>query len=98
MNDMLQLASIPHAILPPENKTYCTTDEWYVALAEMHMAQLIFQHNDLVTTEDDCRMSMLHDSSFVSQRKIIDSRSSDLLMIAGQPSLKAGLLNFPGTK
>ncbi|TVY90417.1 hypothetical protein LAWI1_G007253 [Lachnellula willkommii] len=55
MNDMLQLANIPRAVLPLENKTYSTTDEWYVALAEMHMAQLIFQHNDLVTTEDDCR-------------------------------------------
>jgi aminoglycoside phosphotransferase (APT) family kinase protein len=55
MNDMLQLANIPRAVLPPENKTYSTTDEWYVALAEMHIAQLIFQHNDLVTTEDDCR-------------------------------------------
>ncbi|KAG9245436.1 phosphotransferase [Calycina marina] len=55
MNDMLQLANIPRAVLPPENKTYSTIDEWYVALAEMHMAQLIFQHNDLVTTENDCR-------------------------------------------
>jgi aminoglycoside phosphotransferase (APT) family kinase protein len=55
MNDMLQLANIPRAVLPPENKTYDTTDEWYIALAEMHMSQLIFQHNDLVTTEDDCR-------------------------------------------
>ena len=55
MNDMLQLANIPHAVLPPENKTYSTTDEWYAAMAEMHIAQLIFQHNDLVTTEDDCR-------------------------------------------
>ncbi|PVH76961.1 hypothetical protein DL98DRAFT_550882 [Cadophora sp. DSE1049] len=49
------LANIPRAVLQPENKTYDTTDEWYVALAEMHIAQLIFQHNDLVTTEDDCR-------------------------------------------
>ncbi|KAK2626189.1 hypothetical protein QTJ16_004451 [Diplocarpon rosae] len=55
MNDMLQLANIPPAVLPPEDQTYSTTDEWYVALAEMHMAQLIFQHNDLVTSEDDCR-------------------------------------------
>ncbi|TVY17901.1 hypothetical protein LARI1_G004197 [Lachnellula arida] len=55
MNDMLQLANIPRAVLPPEDKTYRTTDEWYEALSEMHMAQLIFQHNDLVTTEDDCR-------------------------------------------
>ncbi|KAK3369100.1 hypothetical protein B0T24DRAFT_533558 [Lasiosphaeria ovina] len=55
MNNMLQLANIPRAALPPEERTYGTADEWYVALAEMHMAQLIFQHNDLVTTADDCR-------------------------------------------
>ncbi|KAH9224627.1 phosphotransferase [Leptodontidium sp. 2 PMI_412] len=55
MNNMLQLANIPRATLPPEDRTYGTADEWYVALAEMHIAQLIFQHNDLVTTADDCR-------------------------------------------
>ncbi|RFU32577.1 hypothetical protein B7463_g3765, partial [Scytalidium lignicola] len=55
MNNMIQLANIPRAILPLENKTYRTADEWYVASAEMHMAQLVFQHNDLVSTEDDCR-------------------------------------------
>ncbi|KAL3420278.1 phosphotransferase [Phlyctema vagabunda] len=55
MNDMLQLANIPWAVLPPEDKSYSRADHWYTALAEMHIAQLIFQHNDLVTTEDDCR-------------------------------------------
>ncbi|KAK1977617.1 phosphotransferase [Colletotrichum cereale] len=55
MNNMIRLANIPRAVLPPEDQTYWTADEWYVALAEMHMAQLVFQHNDLVTTEDDCR-------------------------------------------
>jgi aminoglycoside phosphotransferase (APT) family kinase protein len=55
MNNMVQLANIPRDALPPEEKTYRTADDWYVALAEMHMAQLVFQHNDLVTTEDDCR-------------------------------------------
>ncbi|KAI9163525.1 hypothetical protein HJFPF1_05142 [Paramyrothecium foliicola] len=55
MNNMIRLSNIPRAILPPEDKTYKTADEWYVALAEMHIAQLIFQHNDLVTSENDCR-------------------------------------------
>ncbi|TVY81301.1 hypothetical protein LSUE1_G005200 [Lachnellula suecica] len=55
MNDMLQLANIPRCVLPQEDKTYATTHDWYLALAEMHIAQLIFQHNDLVTTENDCR-------------------------------------------
>lgn len=55
MNNMIQLANIPRAVLPLEDKTYRTADEWYVALAEMHIAQLVFQHNDLVSTADDCR-------------------------------------------
>lgn len=55
MADMVRLANIPRGVLPPESKTYETADEWYAALADMHMAQLIFQHNDLVTSEDDCR-------------------------------------------
>jgi hypothetical protein len=55
MSNMIQLAHIPPAALPNEDKIYRTADEWYVALAEQHMAQLIFQHNDLVKSADDCR-------------------------------------------
>ncbi|KAL2020614.1 hypothetical protein VTK56DRAFT_8104 [Thermocarpiscus australiensis] len=55
MTDMVRLANIPRAVLPPEGETYDSADEWYVALAEMHLAQLVFQHNDLVKSEDDCR-------------------------------------------
>ncbi|CZS96554.1 uncharacterized protein RAG0_05830 [Rhynchosporium agropyri] len=55
MSSMTQLAHIPPSILPLENETYATADEWYVALADMHLAQLTFQHNDLVSSEDDCR-------------------------------------------
>ncbi|RFU32457.1 hypothetical protein B7463_g3888, partial [Scytalidium lignicola] len=55
MTDMIRLANIPRGVLPPKGKTYDTADEWYTALADMHIAQLIFQHNDLVTSEDDCR-------------------------------------------
>jgi len=32
-----------------------TTDEWYFALAEVHIVQLVFQHNDFVVTADDCK-------------------------------------------
>ncbi|CZT06003.1 hypothetical protein WAI453_005261 [Rhynchosporium graminicola] len=55
MNDMLQLAGIPSSILPPREQTYSTADEYYTELANMHLAQLIFQQNDLVTSADDCR-------------------------------------------
>ncbi|KAH9212667.1 hypothetical protein DL95DRAFT_368171 [Leptodontidium sp. 2 PMI_412] len=55
MSSMTQLAHIPPSTLPLENETYATADEWYEALANMHLAQLIFQHNDLVSSEDDCR-------------------------------------------
>ncbi|RDL35399.1 Uncharacterized protein BP5553_07330 [Venustampulla echinocandica] len=55
MNNMLQLAGIPRSILPPREKTYGTADEYYTELADMHLAQLVFQHNDLVASADDCR-------------------------------------------
>ncbi|KAH7327354.1 hypothetical protein BKA65DRAFT_510451, partial [Rhexocercosporidium sp. MPI-PUGE-AT-0058] len=55
MSSMTQLAHIPPSLLPLANETYATADDWYEALANMHVAQLVFQHNDLVTSEDDCR-------------------------------------------
>ena len=55
MSNMVQLANIPRAVFPSRDKTYGTANEWYVELARMHMAQLVFQHNDLVQTADDCR-------------------------------------------
>lgn len=55
MSNMVQLANVPPAIFPPEGTTYQTADEWYVALADMHLATLVFQHNDMVSSEDDCR-------------------------------------------
>ncbi|KAK2037622.1 phosphotransferase [Colletotrichum somersetense] len=55
MNNMVNLSNIPKSVLPSEGTTYQTADEWYVALAEMQMATLLFQHNDMVSSEDDCR-------------------------------------------
>lgn len=55
MTDMIRLAHVPRSVLPPEGTTYDTADGWYIALAEMHIAQLMFQHNDAVVSEDDCR-------------------------------------------
>lgn len=55
MNDMLQLANMPSASFPPEPKTFQSADEYYVNLARGHLAQLVFQQNDLVKSADDCR-------------------------------------------
>jgi hypothetical protein len=55
MTNMVHLANIPKSIFPSEGTTYKTADEWYVALAEMQIATLLFQHNDIVSSEDDCR-------------------------------------------
>ena len=50
-----RIANIPTAALPSKDRMYNTANDWYTALAEMHVAQLVFQHNDLVKTADDCR-------------------------------------------
>lgn len=55
MSSMTQLGYIPAAVFPAQDTTFATADEWYVQLAKMHLAQLAFQHNDLVSNEDDCR-------------------------------------------
>lgn len=55
MSSMTKLGNIPAAIFPAQDTTFATADEWYVQLANMHLAQLVFQHNDLVSDEDDCR-------------------------------------------
>lgn len=55
MSNMVQLANIPKSIFPSKDTTYQTADEWYTALADMHIATLLFQHNDMVSSEDDCR-------------------------------------------
>lgn len=55
MSNMTQLAHIPPAIFPAKDTTFKTADEWYLELSKMHLAQLLFQHNDLVSSEDDCR-------------------------------------------
>lgn len=53
MNDLVVHTNMPPRILP--SQTYDSADEWYIALADMHMAQLAFQHNDAVEDEEDAR-------------------------------------------
>ena len=55
MSDMLQLANIPSTIFSPKDKTFRSAEEYYLNLARGHLIQLIFQHNDLVKSADDCR-------------------------------------------
>ncbi|KAF5564481.1 hypothetical protein FNAPI_2189 [Fusarium napiforme] len=55
MYDMVCKASIPKSVLPSSNKIYRSADEWYAASAAIHMAQLLFEHNDIVDSEDECR-------------------------------------------
>lgn len=69
MNNMIQRANIPRSVLPPAKQTYESADDWYTALAEMHIAQLLFQHNDLVRSEDDCRNKYVARQLFYSLAK-----------------------------
>ncbi|QPH19961.1 hypothetical protein C2857_005258 [Epichloe festucae Fl1] len=55
MSNMVQLSNIPKSIFPPKGTIYQNADEWYTILAEMQIATLLFQHNDMVSSEDDCR-------------------------------------------
>lgn len=53
INSLVDHARVPPCVLP--STTHATANEWYSALADMHLAQLVFQHNDAVEDEDDAR-------------------------------------------
>ncbi|OIW35492.1 phosphotransferase family protein [Coniochaeta ligniaria NRRL 30616] len=55
INDLPRNANYPKHLLPPEDKTYSSSHEWYSLFADRHITQLIFQHNDAVESEADCR-------------------------------------------
>ncbi|KAK1623407.1 hypothetical protein BDP81DRAFT_503674 [Colletotrichum phormii] len=55
MSNMVKLSNVPESVLPAKGTMYQTADDWYVKLAEMQMATLLFQHNDIISSEDDCR-------------------------------------------
>lgn len=47
--------NIPLSILAAEPLNHSTTAEWYSALADIHLTQLTFQHNDVFRDEEDMR-------------------------------------------
>ena len=55
MATIVHQSNIPRSILPAKDTTYHTADAWYTALADLHLATLLFQHNDMVESADDCR-------------------------------------------
>ena len=56
MNNVVEFTNnIPLSILPTQPQNYSTTTEWYSALADTHLTQLAFQHNDVFRDEEDMR-------------------------------------------
>jgi hypothetical protein len=53
MGDIVVHTNAPLSTLP--SQTYASADDWYHALADMHMAQFAFQCNNAVEDEDDAR-------------------------------------------
>ena len=51
MNELRIHTNMPLQLLP--SRTYETAREWYSALADMHMAQLVVQYNDATEDDDD---------------------------------------------
>lgn len=55
MNELVGIGGLPLTMLPPVNKTYATSREYYQTLADAHLAHLVFQKNDAVLSPPDCR-------------------------------------------
>lgn len=54
-NDLVIMGGLPPSVLPPSNKTYSTSHEYYQAMADMHLTHLSFQHNSAVLSPPDGR-------------------------------------------
>lgn len=54
LSDLVISGGIPPCVLPP-TKTYSTSDEYYQAMADMHLTHLALQHNNAVTSPPDGR-------------------------------------------
>jgi hypothetical protein len=55
MNNLVEHTGIPSSILPTAPHNYASTTAWYSALADMHLTQLTFQHNDAIDSASDAR-------------------------------------------
>ncbi len=55
MTAIVHQSNIPKSIYPAKDTTYPTADAWYTTLADIQLATLLFQHNDIVESEDNCR-------------------------------------------
>lgn len=53
MNSLVEFAGVIPSLLPSQQHYTSTT--WYSAMADMHLAQITFQHNDAVLDEEDAR-------------------------------------------
>lgn len=51
MSSLVEFTSIVPTLLPSQQ--YSTADEWYSALADMHLSQFVFQRNDAVKDDDE---------------------------------------------
>lgn len=67
MNDLIVHTKMPTGILP--DKTYDAVKEWYVSLADMHMAQFTLQYNDAAEDDGDVRDKYVARKLF---RRVID--------------------------
>lgn len=55
MSQLANFARVPHFLLPPTERTFGSSSEYYSALADMHLQQLSFQRNQAIDSADDCR-------------------------------------------
>ncbi len=89
MNDLIIQGGIPPSVLPPEHTTYSTSDEWYSALADLHVAHLAFQRNKAIDSADDCRDKFVARHLFrqrVRQGKLLEKATANPTVASGAPN------------
>ncbi|KAI0380691.1 phosphotransferase family protein [Hypomontagnella monticulosa] len=85
MIDIVVHTDAPASVLP--SKTYDSADEWYTALADMHLSQLVFQRNDAVDDEDDA-----HDK--YAARQLFRNLATEKRLFSDMPAPEDGFRLF----
>lgn len=86
MNNIAIHTSAPASILP--NQTYAFADEWFKAMADMHMAQLVFQHNDAVENKIDAREKYVVRQLFrrlAAEKRLVPGSQEDFILSSEDP-------------
>ncbi|KAG9255097.1 uncharacterized protein F5Z01DRAFT_681155 [Emericellopsis atlantica] len=77
MNQLVSCANYPPSRLPPKERTFASANEYFTALAEMHINHLQTQRNDAIEDAEDCRKKYVARHLFLKIARTFSKEHND---------------------